>query len=249
MKKTSTLILMALFSGHLTQVSAQTIVNNPTGLGTAINTNAVTFEEEVGNIGVAGFNALGDRLAFTFETDDGYVGTTRFDRIELLEIDDSPMDLRINFGSIGSFRQMNNDHATGGVTGLVYGGPTTSATIDFVNPISGLAQPVTGVAFTANRLQGELVVSLFSDLARTQQIGSSITIKDNNANGGSNHSFFGYHDGNVLISSVSIDSTNVGQFWIDDLNISTAIPEPASLALVMALGATLPLVLSRKRKE
>lgn len=250
MKKASSSILTALFTGLLTQASGQTITNDPTGLNTAINTNAVTFEEEVGNTGVAGFNALGDRLAFTFEDGDGYSGTSRYDRIELLESNSSPMNLRINFGSDGTFRFRNDDYATGGVSGVVYESGTDSATIDFIEPLSGNAQPVTGVAFTANRVIGNLSVSLFSDLARTQQIGSSITISDNNANGGSNHSFFGYHDGNASIASVSIDTSSAGQFWIDDLNISTSsIPEPASLGLILVLGATLPMVLLRKRNR
>lgn len=251
MKKASSSILTALFTGLLTQASGQIITNDPTGLNTAINTNAVTFEEEVGNIGVAGFNALGDRLAFTFESGDGYSGTTRYDRIELLESNSSPMNLRINFGSDAGFRIRNDGNATGGVTAVAYQDTANSATFDFINPLSGNAQPVTGVAFTANRIQGTSIsVSLYSDLARTQQIGSSFIILDNNANAGTNHSFFGYYDGNAPVASVLIDSFAVGTFWIDDLNISTSsIPEPASLGLILALGATLPMVLLRRRNR
>lgn len=248
--KTTTHILATLFLGLLlTRVSAQIITNDPTGLGTAINTNGVTFEEEVGNINVADFNALGERLAFTFESGDGYSGTTRYDRIELLESEGSPMDLRIDFGSDGTFRQRDDNNATGGVTGLVYASGTNTATFDFIDPVNAPnAQPVTGVAFTANRIIGNMSVSLFSDLARTQQIGSTFTILDNNADSGSNHSFFGYYDGNASIASVSIDTSGAGQFWIDDLNVTT-IPEPSTLLmLLMSAGVFLPLYVRRKMR-
>jgi hypothetical protein len=233
----------------LTSVSAQIITNNPTGLNTLINTNNVTFMQEVGNINVAGFNALGERLAFTFEEDDGYSGTTRYDRIELLESAGSPMNLRINFGSDAGFRFRNDDFATGGDTALVYQGNANTVTFDFIDPLNpSNAQPVTGVAFTANRIiSGNMTVSLFSDLARTQQIGSTFTINDNNASGGSNHSFFGYFDGNASIASVVIDSSLIGTFWIDDLNITT-IPEPSSLILMfMGLGCLVGMQRLRKR--
>ncbi len=233
----------------LTQVSAQNTFDDPTGLNTLINTNNVTFMQDVGNINVAGFNALGERVAFTFEAEDGYSGTSLFNSIILLENNDSPMNLRVNFGSNGSFRQRDNANATGGVTGLAYASNTTSATIDFVNPFStSNAQPVTGVAFTANRIiSGNMTVSLFSDLARTQQIGSTFTINDNNASGGSNHSFFGFYDGNASIASVVLDTSDLGQFWIDDLNITT-IPEPSSLILMfMGLGCLVGMQRLRKR--
>lgn len=249
--KTTTHILATLLLGlTLTQVSAQNNFNDPTGLDTAINTNNVNFEEEVGNFNVADFNALGERLAFTFEEVHGYTGTQRFDRIELLETNDSPMDLRINFGSNGNFRFRNDDHATGGVTGLVYASNTTSATFDFIDPLSNplSAQPVTGVAFTANRLQGDMTVSLFSDLDRTQQIGSTFTILDNNIGGKSNHSFFGYYDGNASIASVVLNTSDVGQFWIDDFNITT-IPEPSTLIMLLLSACVfLPLYLRRKMR-
>jgi len=247
--KTTTHVLVTLLLGlTLTQVSAQNNFDDPTGLNTAINTNNVTFEEEVGNIGVADFNALGERLAFTFEEDDGYSGNDLFNSIILTENGGSPMNLRVNFASNGNFRQRDNDNATGGSTGLVYAPNTGNATIDFVNPINtSVAQPVTGFAFTANRLQVDMDVKLYSDLARTQQIGSTFTIQNNNI--GSNHSFFGYFDGNASIASVEFVPTTgseLNQFWIDDVNIST-IPEPSTLImLLLSAGVFLPLYLRRK---
>ncbi len=233
----------------LTPVSAQNNFDDPTGLNTLINTNNVTFEEQVGNINVAGFNGLGERLAFTFEAEDGYSGTNLFNSIILTESGGSPMNLRVNFGSNGNFRQRDSDNATGGDTGLVYAANTSTATIKFVNPFNtSNAQPVTGFAFTANRLEIDMDVSLYSDLDGTQQIGSTFTVQNNNQ--GSNHSFFGYFDGNASIASVKFEPTSgsqLNQFWVDDLNITT-IPEPSSLILMfMGLGCLVGMQRLRKR--
>lgn len=247
--KTVVTIGTALIAGLLLpQVSAQNIFNDPAGLDTLINTNNRTFQEQVGNITATQFNALDERLAFTFEEDDGYSGTQRFDRIELLESNNSPINLRINFGSDTGFRIRNDDFATGGNTALVYQSTANTVTMDFINPLSPAnPQPVTGVGFTANRLQGSIQVSLYSDLARTQLIGSSFTLNDNNANSGSNYSFFGFFDGGASIASIVLDTSGVGQFWIDDLNITT-VPEPSSLILLL-LGAftILPWFRARRR--
>lgn len=254
--KICTHILGTLLMGlTASQVSAAILINDPTGLTTAINSNTETIDEEVGNIDLASFNLLGERVALTFEVGDGFAqdgssGTGNLDRVELLEIEGSPLDLRVNFGSNTGFRVLSGFRPTGGATTLVYQGTTSTATIDFIDPLSpSNAQPVTGVAFTANRLEGAMIVSLYSDLARTSQIGSDFTILANTGGGGSEHSFFGYYDGGASIASVSINSSSVGQFAIDDLNIST-IPEPSTLVMLL-VGACvmLPAYYSRRKKK
>lgn len=92
-------------------------------------------------------------------------------------------------------------------------------------------------------------VSLYSDLARTTQIGTTFTILDNTDGGKTKHSFFGYFDGSASIASIVIDGTATNQqFSIDDFNITT-IPEPSTLILLLlSAGVFLPLYLRRKMR-
>ncbi|MDF3127644.1 PEP-CTERM sorting domain-containing protein [Kiritimatiellaeota bacterium B1221] len=237
----------------LTQVSAQNNIDDPTGLTTPINGLGTTMEEEIGNISLADFNTLDERVAFTFEDGDGYIAGNRLDGIILLETEGSPLDLRVNFNSDGNYRQTgSSSYSTGGTNSLIYAGSTTDeVNIDFVNPYSTLnAEPVTGFAFTANRLVGSLTVSLYSDLAQTAQIGSDFTILANNGSGLSDHSFFGYFDSTASIASVKFDTSLVtSDFYFDDLNITT-IPEPSTIIMIlMGAGVLLPLYISRRKNQ
>ncbi|WFB36101.1 hypothetical protein P3T73_18265 [Kiritimatiellota bacterium B12222] len=249
MKKINARILGTLVLGlGLTRVFAQpTFINDPSGLTTAINTNGVTFEEEIGNITFSDFNALEERTAFTFDSDDGYVGTGRFDRIELLETEGSPLNLRLDLSGTSGYRVLSTFQATGGSDSLAVGSSGGSVIMNFIDPYAtSSAQPVTGIAFSANRIVGgDVTVSLYSDLARTTLIGSSFTLSDNTTDG-TGYGFFGFYDGTASIASIVIDGTAAtSQFGLDDLNITT-IPEPSSFLLLIG-GALVVVTATRLR--
>lgn len=139
--KTTTHILATLLLGlTLTQVSAQPVqINDPSGLNTLINTNNLTFEEEVGNIDVADFNALGEGLAFTFESSDGYTGSGNLASIQLLETNSSPINLRIVFGGTSGYRVLSTFEPTGGSNALAVGpisGVGGTVILDFIDPLN-----------------------------------------------------------------------------------------------------------------
>lgn len=241
--KKNALVIVVVMGVLSASVDGNIIVNNPDGLDTAINTNASTMEESVGNVSVAGFNALPERYAITFEVDDGYTAGQRFDRVELLEAD-SGINLRVNFDAgVSTFRIISDFFPTGGDYALVIA-PGGTLGLNFRHPLTNTDLPMQSVAFTANRIQGgNLTIRLWEDTARTTRVGDDFILSANDT--GSGHSFFGYIGENANISAIDIDGSGIAQFSVDDLNISP-IPEPGALPLLL-LGASLLVSVLRRR--
>ena len=233
--KIYTLVIFVVMGILSAPVDGNIIVNNPDGLDTPINSNAKSMEESVGNVGIAGFNALPERYAITFEVDDGYTAGQRFDRVELLEAD-SGIDLRVNFDAgVAAYRQIGDWNPTGGDYALILAGAGTLG-LNFIDPLTSTDLPIQSVAFTANRIQGgDLTIRLWEDTARTTRVGDDFLLAANDT--GSGHSFFGYIGESANISAIDIDGSGIAQFSVDDLNIAL-IPEPAVVPQFL-LGAGL----------
>jgi len=236
-----TRFICRLFSGILlaTGWANANIITNPSGLNNNINANALTMEQEVGNISLAAFNVLPLKYTFTFEATDGYPAPdlpspqSRVDRVELTE-PVSGLDLRADFSSGTGFRLTSGFRPTGGTNDLVLQQNST-LTVLFTNGVQG-------VAFTANRiLVTNLTVQLYSDRNLTTQIGSDFILDVNTGSGLSERSFFGYYDGSATIEGMRVIGTGAQQYSVDDFSVAV-IPEPGVLtqlvlAVVLLTGA------------
>lgn len=218
-------------------ISWANIITDPSGLNTSINSNELIMQEEVGNISLAGFNALSLRYAITFEEDDGYTSGATVTRVEFTETE-SGIELDVGFARDGGNYMLVSDfRPTGGANDLVLGSVNASLDLTFSSAMQG-------VAFTANRIEGgALTVQLFSDESMNTQIGSDYTIAVNTGGELSERSFFGFFDPQTDIRAVRIDGSAANQYSIDDLNV--AIPEPSALGLVV-LGVSALLACRRR---
>lgn len=227
--KLSLLVFVAAVTAAI-HLNAATIATDPSGLSNGINPLGVTIDEEVGNTSLSAFNAIADKVTFTFDTADGYAALG-FANNTIQDVILSPGNAVFADGLTTTFDGPNRFGNFDGF-GLDYvtSGTRAMSNVDNGTFVITFSDAVDGIAFTLNRIvQASTAVRLYDATSGGNQIGTTLSISSND------HAFFGYISGNSDIRRVELDLGG-GSVGIDDFTV--IVPEPASLAL-LAIGATL----------
>ncbi|WOO41917.1 hypothetical protein [Rubellicoccus peritrichatus] len=251
MKTLSTITLFLASAGMTFAIN----VDDPTPSVLGDDVTIQTFTQELGNYSATDFNNDANTMLTNFDASastggSGFVPSEVINGV-LYTAGTSGVNFRVNFDLLtaGFGRLVSDDvnFVSSSPNSLVWGGVTgTGAAISFPEFVFGsvVSEEIYGVGFTVTRLQSTADVRVYSDIAGTNQIGSTVTLSANNP--GDNYSFFGYA-GDTVIRRVEVEVASGIQFGIDDFIVTTTqIPEPAEQAMFLG-GVIAGLVLLSRR--
>lgn len=236
-------ILVAGLLMSLGGVASAAISVDGTNYVTAVNPLGRMMSEEVGGYTVLQANSDSGMIAWDFEPSEFTVGQ-QLDSIICHSSLPTPINKRIWFDAIlpwGRLINVDAGKASSGDTSLAYSASnSTEAVIRLVSYVTDT--PIFGVGMVLSRLPADMPVVVYDGSDNALYSG---TIQSN-IGLASEFSWFGYR-GNTAIAKIVFDTSAAGFgsiFWMDDVAVTTSVPEPMTIAL-LGLGSLA--VLRRKK--